>query len=88
MPLDPISAQKVTDWTKAKGMDHCPICRGAAWGMGLLGLPKVPAPLSPAHQLNIAGAGLAIHVALTCESCGYTLLLRAAKLGIVAPHGS
>jgi hypothetical protein len=88
MALDPASAQKVTDWTKAKGMERCPICRGTAWGMGLLGLPKVPTPLGPGHQLSAAGAALALFVALTCEECGHTLLLRAAKLGIVAPHGS
>jgi hypothetical protein len=88
MKLDPVSARKVEDWIKAKGMGSCPLCQGTAWTIGLVGLPRVPTPLSADHHLHVAGAALALYVALNCESCGHALLLRAAKLGIVAPGAS
>jgi hypothetical protein len=86
MPLDPDSARKVSEWITARGFGACPVCKGEDWGASLRGLTTVPTPLSADHHLSAARAGQALYVALTCHGCGYTLLLRASRLGIAAPE--
>jgi hypothetical protein len=85
MPLDPVSAKKVTDWLTQKAPYFgCSVCGQRKWNADDLLAGLV---MPEGGHLNVANAQIAPFVPVVCTHCGHTVLFSAVLLGL-APKGS
>jgi len=76
--------QKIQDWIQAK-KPKSPICNQEHW-------KPQPQPLGLFKQAspsfgNRQGLSFDLFVALSCDNCGYTMLVTSQAMGITTDHG-